>query len=116
MSSSPTEQSNRVITDEISVALTGTNINSGDLKGFTLAGIYHPASLASTAGTVYFSTDGTTYYQVKDEAGTAMTLTFGSTAAYIPVCPAVFMGARYVRIVMGSSETAKTFILAVRPI
>jgi hypothetical protein len=81
--------------------------------GRTAFAIVTPAALTGTAMTFQASHDGTTYNPITDTAGAAYSITVAASR-YIPITSAHFAGARYIKVVSGSSEGASRAIIVVR--
>jgi len=73
-------------------------------------GFYTPAALTGTSFTFQASPDNSTFYNVLDE-GTSYSVTVAASR-YVAVKPAVFVGARYLKIVSGSAEGAERVVIA----
>ncbi len=82
------------------VASEGVN-----LSGFTLAGILIP-TMTGTTVTFQGSVDGTNYYAIKDNTGTAISITTGGTAGIYKLNAADFIGITHIKPVSGSAEGA----------
>jgi len=105
----------------ISVDLTGTTTSEINLLGGVLVGIITPASIAST--NIKISTAraaGETHVNAYDGIGKYGAVgDFNPTIAsskYIPVPPEFTCGMSVAKLILGSSETSKTFIIVVRDI
>ena len=97
---------------------SGTSSAELDLLGGTLVSIITPASLASTTFTITVSDiSGGTFLTCKDpiNAGTTRTFTVAASG-YYDIPPAITAGMRYIKVVFGSSETAKTIKYGIRNI
>ena len=109
---------------EVNRCVTSTTIASGtetdevDLHGTTLVGLIVPSGLVSTAITFKMSdTKGGTYVQMNDTANAALSpLTVDTNQRYISLDPTLFCGVRFIKVVMGSSETNKELKLISRPV
>lgn len=94
---------------------SGQNSEVIDLKGTLLVGLRTPASLASTALTIQSSdSEAGTFTTLKNISNANISITVDSNAAQYALDPNVFAGIRFIRIVAGTSETAKTFTLISR--
>jgi len=101
------------------VASSGTTSGAVDLAGTDLVGIFIPSTFDGTTITFTVSTaiDGT-YVAVEDGLGSAYTITT-TASRYVPISNvASLVGARYLKIVTGSTQTSTStvFTLALRPI
>jgi hypothetical protein len=84
-----------------------------ELQGRSLFGIITPASISSTAMTFTASdTKAGTYVAVEGDDGVAISITIESSKCVVFTTKHLALRPLpYVKCVMGSSETAKTFIL-----
>lgn len=95
---------------------SGTTSDAIDIGiGNTIVGLITPASIASTAVTIQTSAtiDGT--YVTVHTGAADYTKTVASSRA-VSLDESLLKHCRFVKVVMGSSETAKTFTLVVRRI
>ena len=95
---------NLKLTDKVTIS-SGTTSTAFTLQGTIPLAIVTPAGLASTSITFQCSLDGSSFYDLYN-GSSAYSLTVAASR-YISLNPDVFEGVRYVRIVTGSSETAK---------
>ena len=96
---------NLKLTDKVTFA-SGTTSTGLKLGGTIPLAIVTPAGLASTSLTFQCSLDdGSNYYDLYNGAS-AYSLTVAASR-YIALNPDVFEGVRTIRIIAGSSETAK---------
>jgi hypothetical protein len=95
---------NLKLTDKVTIS-SGTTSTAFPLQGTIPLAIVTPAGLASTSITFQCSLDGSSFYDLYN-GSSAYSLTVAASR-YISLNPDVFEGVRYVRIVTGSSETAK---------
>jgi hypothetical protein len=88
-----------------------------DLNGWSLVGIYLPASTeGATLGFTVCATETGTYVDLYDFTGTIIAITLGSSRA-ISLDPSLFVGWRYIKPKTASNQTGDcTVQLAVRPI
>lgn len=100
---------------------SGTTTDEINLNRRVLVGVYIPASVASTsmkistasaaAGTFVAIQDGLAQY------GAAGDVTFTIAASkYLSIPPAITAGVNYIKLVFGSSETAKAYTLVFREV
>lgn len=96
-------------------AFSGTTTAAIDLSTDTLVGLITPASMAGTALTFQASNaaDGT-FVEMRNDENVALSLTISSTAAFYPLDPATFCGARYLKVVSSGTETGRSLTLATR--
>ena len=100
---------NLKLTDKVTFA-SGTTSTALKLQGTIPLAIVTPAGLASTSLTFQCSLDdGTTFFDLYN-GSTAYSLTVAASR-YIALNPDVFEGVRTIRIIAGSSETAKDIFL-----
>ncbi len=91
------------------IAASGTTSNAIETgTDNCFVGFYTPASLTGTSFTFQASPDNSTFYNVLDE-GTSYSVTVAASR-YVSVKPAVFVGARYIKIVSGSTESSERTI------
>ncbi len=94
-------------------AFTGTTSAAFDCQGGTLVGIILPGTVASTTLDIQVSDSLTgTFVPVYNAAGTKFSLASLGTNRAIYIDPVVTGPFRYIRFVMGTSETA----FVIRPI
>lgn len=80
--------------------------------GKTLVGLITPAAFTGTIITFQISMDGTTYKTFYNSAGAIATVTVG-VDRHIGLVPADFAGARFFKLVSGSSEAAEREITVI---
>lgn len=107
--------SSRAITySTATIASSGTTSGAVDCSdGRTAFALITPAALTGTAFTFQASHDGATYNPVVDAAGTTYSVTVAASR-YIPLNSANLAGARYLKVVSGSTEAASRVIVVVR--
>lgn len=91
------------------VILSGsTTSDAVATSGGVLAGIYAPASMtgASISFTAASTDDPTTFYPVRDQFGTLVTVTLNAAASYYSLRGILPFGADFVRVVSASSEAS----------
>lgn len=76
--------------------------NVVDIGNKTVIGIVMPGSWTAANLTMQVSTDGTTYNDVYDSAGTEKTYT-AAVSRYIIIDPADFIGAKYIKVRSGTA-------------
>lgn len=99
---------------------TAVTITSGtttspeiDLGGTVLVGLQLPATMTGTAMTFTAAlVSGGTYQAVQDGTGSAISKTI-SGGKYIGIDPTLFRGARFIKLVSGSSEGADRAITVI---
>lgn len=92
-------------TKNISSGTTTPAFNFG--PGHTPVKMYMPTGIASTSATFQISdSEGGTYSPLKSSGGSAISYTVAADGWYT-LDPASFVGAQYLKVVMGSSETNK---------
>ena len=99
---------NLKLTDKVTFA-SGTTSTGIQLQGTMPLAIVTPTGLASTSVTFQSSLDGSSYFDLYN-GSTAYSLTVAASR-YIALNPDVFEGVRYIRIIAGSSETAKDIFI-----
>lgn len=99
---------NLKLTDKVTFA-SGTTSTALQLQGGIPLAIVTPAGLASTSFTFQSSLDGNSYFDLYN-GSSSYSLTVAASR-YIALNPDVFEGVRYIRIIAGSSETAKDVYL-----
>lgn len=84
-------------------------------SGLSLVGIQLPAAFTGTALTFLASLDGTTYQPIYSTiSGTALSYTVAQ-GHYASIDPAPFQGAKFIKLVSGSSEGAdRAFSIALK--
>ena len=99
------------------VSSGGTTSAEIDLQGMVPVGITFPASMTSTSASFTVSdTTGGTFRALYRSDGTLYTITVTASAQVI-LPPYDFCGARFIKIVTGSSEGAdRTILLAMRDV
>ena len=86
-------------------------------NGLVPVGFITPSSFTSTSMTFTVSVDGTNYYALKKNDGSASISYTVTTSSYYPMNPADWCGIQNFKMVGGSSEAAaRTIILIFRPI
>lgn len=89
----------------VTIASGGTASGAARLDRAVPVGLITPAALTGTALTFQASADGTTYVPVYTTAGAAVSATVAASR-YVPLDPATFRGALYLKVVSGSAEAA----------
>lgn len=92
----------------------GATISSSDniAPSDMLAGLHIPADFEGTALTVKVSADNATFTSVHNAGGTEQVLTVAA-GRYVALDPAVYAGARYIRLLAGTAQTGACTIIAV---
>ena len=98
--------------DEVTIAISGTVSTIVDLIGKVPVGIIPPAALTGTAFTIQLSEDGSTFYNFYNTSGTQASITV-AVDRWIGFTPGDFAGARYMKLVSGSTEAAERTITIV---
>ena len=99
---------NLKLTDKVTFG-SGTTSTAFTLQGTIPLAILTPAGLASTSFTFQCSLDGANYFDLYN-GSSAYSLTVAASR-YIALNPDVFEGVRHIRIIAGSSETAKDIFI-----
>jgi hypothetical protein len=102
----------KIKTQDFTLA-SGTTSEAIELNGKSLFGIICPASISSTAMTfTAAATKAGTYVAVEGDDGVAISITIESSKCVVFTTKHLALRPLpYVKCVMGSSETAKTFTL-----
>ena len=103
----------RIVHQSLTIA-SGTTTDSFEVTD-AICGVYFPASMSSTSFSFQSSPDNVTFSQV-DANGAILSKTMTSSRYVSLTSVAELAGCKYLKIVMGSSETAKTIIVALRDI
>lgn len=85
--------------------------DAADMGTSALYGVIVPASMAGTSLKFEMSPDGSTYYPVRDEFGSDISVTIGATAGFYRVGRVPLFGLGKVKVVSSASETSKTVTL-----
>lgn len=92
-------------TDTLAIA-NGANLSSAvALRDARSGCISLPAALTATSAKFRLSADGSTYVYAKDTAGTDLSITVG-TSRIVQLPAALFAGAPWLKLEMGSNEGA----------
>lgn len=91
---------------ECVIASSGTVSTAVDLHGHNLVGCVMPAAFTGTAITFQGSQEGTTFTDLYDTAGSALSITVAADR-FILFTPSDFAGVRFIKLVSGSSEGAE---------
>lgn len=107
----PIVRTTTATTNSGSVSSTGV-----DLGGTQLQAIVTPSSLDGTSFTFYASADGSTYNVMTNQQGTTISATVAASR-YVSMDPTVnWRGARWVKLVSNSTESAaRSITLVVTP-
>lgn len=95
---------NLKLTDKVTIASSGSTSTALTLQGTTPLAIQMPAAFTGTAITFECSVDGSTFYDLYNEATEYSVAVLASR--YVALNPNVFEGVRFIRLVSGSSEAA----------
>lgn len=100
------------------IAANGTTSDTVDLRGATLCGIMVPSAMSNTTITFQAGVVAAALGAVKGTDNAPISVTCGTAeAAFYPLDPSDFAGARYVAVVSGGTEAAeRVFTLATRPL
>ena len=101
---------------EVGIAESGTTSDAIDTSEETVVGLEVPASLDSTSisFTCCESSDGT-FVPLRDTTNTPLSITCDNTAGQFFFDPSNFAGVRFLKVVMGTTETsARTLKLITR--
>ncbi len=100
---------------QVTLLSGGTKTPAINLNGFTLCGIFLPATFTGTTLTFEASIDGVTFVAVKSTtSGSALSYTVAQNT-FAAIDPKDFQGIRYLKIVSGSTEGAdRVLTLAVK--
>ena len=106
-----------IVTDT-TIANGGTTSAAIDVPdGLSPVGFITPSALTSTAATFTVSVDGTNFYALKKNDGSASISYTVAASGYYPMNPADWCGIANFKIVVGSAEAAaRTITLVFRPI
>lgn len=98
------------------IAANKVESNVVDLRGGSLCALLVPAAMSNTTITFKAGVVPATMLPVHDTTNSAVSITCGTAeAAFYPLDPANFVGARYVQVVSGGTEVAeRVFTLGVR--
>ena len=100
-------------TQTATIAINETESSAIELDGDSrLVGLYLPASLTSTTMSFKVSYDNSTFLTLYDE-GASYNVTVAASR-YIALKPAACVGARWVKLVAGSSEAAARSIVVAK--
>jgi tryptophanyl-tRNA synthetase len=94
-----TQSTNTAVTIPSGTAIMAAGVNLG---GATLIGIVLPAAWTAANLTFTASVDDSTYNEVTDSAGTAVSVT-AAAARYIPINPATLPGLQYLKVRSGTA-------------
>lgn len=99
----------------VTIADSMTTSSAIDLNGMTIVGMQMPVTMSSTAITFLAAITASGVYQpVYNGTGTLVSITVAS-GEYIQIDPTKFQGIRFLKLVMGSSESpAITVALSVK--
>lgn len=78
------QYSKNIIATSVVIA-NGTGTATANLLGTKLIGVIFPATMTNTAFDIEFSLDGSTYYDVHNQAGTKQTLAVANGLVSIPI-------------------------------
>jgi hypothetical protein len=95
---------NRISNPVFTIPSGSSASNSHDLHG-QLAGLYFPAAMTGTTVTFEASYDGTNFFGVVKDDGTAYSVTV-TTNSYTALTWQYFLGLRYIRVKSGGTEGA----------
>lgn len=102
------------ITTDVTIANGATTSAAIDVPdGLSPVGFITPSSLTSTSMTFTVSVDGTNFYALKKNDGSASISYTVTTSSYYPMNPADWCGISNFKFVGGSSEAAARTILLV---
>ncbi len=90
---------------QTTIANGATTSEDVDLSGFTLAGVLIPVAMTGSTLTFQGTVDKVNYYDIKNTAGTAISITLSTTGIY-KLNAADFIGIDNLRIVSASAEGA----------
>ena len=90
---------------QTTIANGATTSEDVDLSGFTLAGVLIPVAMTGSTLTFQGTVDKVNYYDIKNTAGTAISITLSTTGIY-KLNAADFIGIDNLRIVIASAEGA----------
>lgn len=102
----------RIECTDLTVAISTTTSNVLDLRGKVLVALVMPAALTSTAITFQGSTDNSTFKQMTGSTGTALSCTVAASK-HVCFVSNDFASARYLKLIMGTAESAARTITAV---
>lgn len=101
-----TDRSRGNATKQTTIANGATTSEDVNLSGFTLAGILFPVAPTGATFTFNGSVDnGVTYYDIKNSAGTAISITLAGAGIY-KLNAADFVGLDRIKVVSASAEGA----------
>lgn len=87
-----------------------------DMAGNTLTGLIMPSSFTGTSITFQSSVDNTTFIDMYDTAGNALSVTVAANR-WVAFAPQDFAGVRYLKLKSGSAEAAdRSITLVLRPV
>lgn len=95
-----------IVPDDFGTAQT---VSQGQfIGGNALVGIIAPASMAGSSLTFEVSPDGATWYTLRDDLGTLVSVTLNAAAAFYSLSRIIPFAVPYIRTVSSSAETSKT--------
>ena len=94
------------------IAISTTTSSIIDCLGKVLVGLIMPSAFTGTTLAIEVSMDGTTFLPLYNTSGSAVSITVG-VDRHIGIVPADFAGARWFKLVSGSTEVAEREITAI---
>lgn len=93
----------RAYTVTVTIANGQTVSSAADLRGALLTAIIFPGTFTGATVSFQASVDGTNYYDVTDDAGSAVSAT-ATDGDYVPITHTDFLGANHIKVVSAGAE------------
>ena len=99
--------SNAVEVKTGTIAQSGSESTIFDLSGPAASKLIVPAGMTGTSLTFQVSADGSNFFILADTTDTDISITITTAAKVYALDPQTFYGARFIKIVSGSTEAAE---------